>query len=279
VPSWFRRSTPKPLSSNPGRGPTGSVAFARGDKVWEERFDLVALLASVLQQHGHATQIGRSQLVLKKSALIVLPQFFELQPLDKGGVRTTTTIQTHHPTLVPDGVFEYQHATGDNAELSLREGFNQWVITDLLALLESLQPKPETCTSLEMKFPEKDGKPAYSRRVILGPVTHTIQHPRTASEQNLPKADGENCEEHEFCPCCLLTNSYDAFRDLIESPGFYGLRLFAMRDEYGNHQADCRVNGNDFEPGAVALRNYVARWPSAGLELRKQYVVVHRVEG
>jgi hypothetical protein len=75
----------------------------------------------------------------------------------------------------------------------------------------------------------------------------------------------------------LLTNSFETFRDLIESSGFYGLRLLAMRDERGNPQADCRVNGTDWDKGAEALRTYVATWPAAGFEMRKQYVVLQTI--
>jgi hypothetical protein len=50
-----------------------------------------------------------------------------------------------------------------------------------------------------------------------------------------------------------------------------------MRDADGVPAADCRVNGRDFEPGAVALRAYAATWPAAGYEFRKQYVVLQSI--
>jgi hypothetical protein len=43
-----------------------------------------------------------------------------------------------------------------------------------------------------------------------------------------------------------------------------------MRDEDGTPGADCRINGEDYESGMEALRSYVATWPEAGLEFRKQ---------
>ena len=85
-------------------------------------------------------------------------------------------------------------------------------------------------------------------------------------------------EEHPFCPCCLLTRSWEAFRELIEGDGFYGLRLFAMRDPEGNPRADCRVNGAEWERGKQALREYVRTWPGAGVEFRKQFVVLQSQE-
>ncbi len=82
-------------------------------------------------------------------------------------------------------------------------------------------------------------------------------------------------EEHPFCPCCLFTNSHEAFKPIIESPGLFAIRLYAARDASGEPTADCRINGKEFEPGKAELRTYVAKWPDAGVEFRKQYVVVH----
>lgn len=69
-----------------------------------------------------------------------------------------------------------------------------------------------------------------------------------------------------------------AFKELIEGDGFYGLRLFAARNAEGTPEADCRVNGEDWEIGAQALREYAGTWPSAGYEFRKQYVVLQSID-
>jgi Family of unknown function (DUF6348) len=283
-----KKAVPKLLPSNPGTGVSGNVAFSNAERTWNEHYNLVTMAASVLGEHGHRVQSEESWLVQPESGFILLPQLVQLQPLEKGGVRTTTTIQTHHPALVPDGVFEYQHSTGDNVEDSIRKGFDQWAQTDLVALLEALRPEPKTCTTLKLDFPERDGKPAYSRRAVLGPVAHFVQNPQIYEERKIdaePKTtqsgedvQGEQCERHAFCPCCLLTNSWEAFKELIEGGSFYGLRLFAARDVEGAPQADCRVNGNDWKRGAEALRKYAATWPEAGYEFRKQYVVLQTIE-
>ena len=278
-----KKAAPKLLSSNPGIGVAGKVGFANAVKSWSEHYDLPPLLASVLREREHVAQSEKSWLVLQGSGFILTPQLVYLQPLDEGDVRTTTTIQTNHPTLVPDGVYEYQHSTGNSVEDSVRKGFDLWVQTDLVALLDALQPNPKTCTTLQMTFPEKDGKPGNFRRAILGPVTQFVQDQRIYVVQHeMSGSPGgvheERCENHEFCPCCLLTNSFEAFKELIESTRFYGLRLFAARDGNGVPQADCRVNGKDWEKGAEALRRYVTTWPGTGYEFRNQYVVLHSVE-
>ncbi len=278
-----KKAAPKLLSSNPGIGIRGEVGFSNAEKSQSEHYDLLALLVSVLRERAHVVQSEESWLVLQDSGFILLPQLVHLQPLDKGGVRITTTIQTHHPTLVAHGVFEYQHSTGNSVQDSARKGFDLWAQTDLVALLDALKSNPKTCTTLQMTFPAKDGSPANFRRAVLGPVTQFAENPQIYAQQGTPGSardvHGERCESHEFCPCCLLTNSFEAFKELIEGSRFYGLLcLFAARDEKGVPQADCRMNGQDWEKGAEALRTYVTTWPGTGYEFRKQYVVLHTVE-
>jgi hypothetical protein len=132
----------------------------------------------VLRDLGYLIEREESWLLHPGSGFAPLPRLVQLRPLEKGGVQTTTTLQTHHPALVPDGVFEYQHATGDKVEDSLRKGFEQWAQTGFAALLDALQPMPANCTTLRMTFPEQDGKLAYARRAVLGPVTHWVEYAR-----------------------------------------------------------------------------------------------------
>jgi len=50
--------------------------------------------------------------------------------------------------------------------------------------------------------------------------------------------------------------------------------LLATREKDGSTQADCRINGAEWETGKEALRAYAETWPHAGFEMRKQYVVL-----
>jgi hypothetical protein len=259
----------------------GKVALTRSGQSWTEEFNTVTLAASALQAHGFAVRTEKTWLVHEASGFILLPQLVQLQPLDDGGMQAVTTIQTNHPDLAPDGLFEYQHSTGASTADAIRKGFDQWAQADFPPLIDALRPKPDVCTMLEMTFPAKNGTPARVRRAILGPVMHYMTSPSADKEDSTRAADalaqGDAGDGHPFCPCCLLTKSFEAFRELIESDGVYGLRLYAMRDAEGAPQADCRVNGDDWEKGALALRDYVKTWPETGFEFRKQYVVLHSV--
>ena len=66
----------------------------------------------------------------------------------------------------------------------------------------------------------------------------------------------------------------EAFTDLLKGREFLGVRLYAARDAQGEISADCRVNGEDYPAALPYLHTYVQSWPQAGLEFRKQYVVI-----
>jgi hypothetical protein len=263
--SWFR-SHPQPPPrdpGNPGKGHELQMAFANGERSWTESSDLLASLAKVLAALGYKHHVRRHWLELESGFLLV-PGVVEVVPQEKPGVRTVSTIQVSHPKLLPEGVFEYQHAWGDDSPGSFTNGLKAWAEADLPVFLDSMleDPKQGQCMFL---LPAA-GRPSFlppQRRVILGPTTHFAKQPAPEGE------------EHCFCPCCLFTNSFGAFTELIKRDEFFGIRLFAWRSEDGKTiEADCRVNGVDYPAGVEGLVRYVKTWPDRGIEFRKQYVGV-----
>ena len=189
------------------------------------------------------------------------------QPIHPRGVRTTTTVHVAHPAIGDQEVFEFQHATGDSLEASLRTGLDQWAQVDLPVLLDALAETPAACMLMNMTFPAEGDTPPRARRAVLGPVGHF------ASATPVTPGAGQP-DDHPFCPCCFFTNTFEAFKPQLESTAFHAIRFYAARDANGTPQADCRINGLDHPPGADALRAYVTRWPDAGVEFRKQYVIL-----
>ncbi len=273
------KGIPKLLPSNPGKGSGGKTVFTRDGQTWTEHFDLVELLASVLRERGYAVIEHGPALEVTNTGFVLLPQIDGLQPQEKGGVQTATTIQFHHPNLVPDGSFEYQHATGENLNAAFRSGFDQWVQMDFVTLLDCLCEPPKKCTLLKFEYPPRDGRPQISRRAILGPPVQSTYERRSLNHDAPARGEASpsdaSCDTHDFCPCCLLTRSFETFRKYVEGDGFYGLRFYVVRYPDGTRKADCRVNGENCEEGAAALCKYASTWPEAGFEFRKQYVVLH----
>ena len=277
---WKKKKVPDKLPSNPGIGTEAKVAFANGERTWSEEVNLISVAQTVLKGLGHTVKREEAWLEHPQSRFVLLPELVELQPLEGGGVRTVTTIQANHPTLAPRGVFEFQHSAGDTVEDAISKGFEAWAQSDFVALLESLRPKPETCMTLQMEFPATDRAPARVRRAILGPVMHFRQNPpeEDAAGDTRQAGNSGDPSEHDFCPCCLLTRSFMAFKELMEGDGLFGIRLFAARYEDRLPQADCRVNGEDWPKGAQALREYANTWSDAGVEFRKQYVILQTID-
>jgi hypothetical protein len=264
-------SGPPLLKANPGIRATAQATLSKEGRQWTEEVDLVALAATTLAGYDHRVERASGWLHHAESGFVIIPRIVAVKPLTEGGVRTVTTIQVNHPSLAPDGVFEYQHATGDRLDESISSGFSQWAELDFVPLLDALEPVAKTCPIMELTFPESDGRPARKRRAVLGPVVRMAQQPA-------PPTTDDQDDGHCFCPCCLLTQSFDAFHPLIEADRLCCLRLFAYRDEDGTPGADCRVNGVDFEAGAQALRAYAEGWPPMGIEYRKQLVILQSVQ-
>jgi hypothetical protein len=232
--------------------------------------DIVQLAARALEQRSHPVICREAWLEHRGTKFIFRPRLIELHPLKDGGFRSVTTITATHPEFAPDGIFEFQHATDDTVTEAVSRGFDDWAQLDLPVLMDAERDKAEHCLTFEMTYPPRESMAPLNRRALLGPVVHFVSGATTLD-------GGSKEENHPFCACCLLTNTFEAFRSLIEADKFFGIRMVAVRDQTGSPQADCRVNGEDWEAGARALRNYVVHWPQSEYELRKQYVVLQDI--
>lgn len=265
--SWFRKSKrpPAPAAENPGRGHTVRVAFSNAQKSWEETDDLVASLATTLNALGQEAKVAGDW--VEFGGFSLLPQVVNVEPQESSGVKAAITIQISHDALIPRGIFEYQYSSGTDLRDSFTQAFKSWADLDLPVFLDAQRAKPVTCMFMQMT-PGSESKsvlPA-DRRLVFGPTLQMAQNPEPIKGA------------HDFCPCCLFTNSIDAFDDLLKDKAFYGVRLFVSRDAEGRIQADCRVNGVDRPEGAAALQRYAQTWPDRGFEYRKQYVCIQTVE-
>lgn len=235
-----------------------------------EDINLVVLLHDLLTSNEIAARIEDAQLVLPDAGLQIVPRGWEIAQINNR-TRTVTTINAIDTRHFPKGLIEFQHGLGDTLAESLRYGFEQWLRIDFPVLASVAQGEMMSCSAMEIELPESATSPARRRRIALGPPAQFTAKP-------IPEprgTEGEESSAHDFCPCCLTTNSFDAFKPLLESNETFGVRLYAARDDNGEASADCRVNGEDFTPGAEALRAYAANWPDRGFEFRKQYVIYY----
>ena len=249
------------------------------DQQQSQTLTLQQLLAHTLAELEISTQEQGDRLVLD-DGLQLEPHMVNMAAQSNGSWRTSTVVEVYHPQI-KDLIFEYQHSAGSSQVASLHEGFNNWARMDLVTLRDAIQPELD-CASLGLGYTDETTGESYQRQVVLGPTAHCREQ---AAEEATHGAqdrannhdhdeDGEDGEQHDFCPCCLFTNSMEAFTDLLKGREFLGVRLYAARDAQGEISADCRVNGEDYPAALPYLHAYVQSWPQAGLEFRKQYVVI-----
>lgn len=110
---------------NPGAFARGRTAFANADGSWTEDIDAVAALDASLRRNGHFPVMSDALVMLPELDLAMMPLVVGgIQPRPEGGVQTVTTVQLSHPTLLPSGIFEFQHAIGVNTSAALERGFD-----------------------------------------------------------------------------------------------------------------------------------------------------------
>jgi hypothetical protein len=251
------------LSSILGKKPSPPPAD-KALAAWDAKA-LLGLLCRAVQQEGLDVSEGPECLTLS-SGIELRVSGLDSSLTEQGTLRTVTRIDASHPIFFPKGLPEYQYSYATSVEGAVTSGFSNWACTDLVALQDAVVAQPAHCTSIEMKFPVDGAEAQRTRRVVFGPTGHYVS------------VAPQHAEEHPFCPCCLLTQNLEVFRSVLESDETVGIRLFASRDENGDVAADCRLNGDDFLEGAEQLKNYAQSWPPvAGLEFRKQYVIVQSV--
>lgn len=232
-----------------------------------ESVDIVTEAQDLLTGLDYTVERRGADLYLPDYGLTLSPRGIGLSQTENGTFRTISIVRATHPEAFPAGIFEYQHGAGSTPREALQYGLNQWARLDVPVFCDALLEAPKQCTMMEMTFPAEDGGPERRRRVILGPTAHMMASPPE-------ETDGTACDDdHAFCPCCLTTQCMESFLPLFKAQETLGVRLFAMRDDNGETGADCRVNGEDFDPGKEALRAYAQRWPLHGFEFRKQYVL------
>src|SRR4029079_482927 len=124
--SWFRREkAPTALPTNPGRSVDMHVTLAGAHGTRHQHLDVIGLASEAIRRHGHEVRSHRGWLTHPATGFTLLPQLVDLVPLEDGGARTVTTLQAVHPSLIPEGVFDFQHGVAGTATESLLQGFEQ----------------------------------------------------------------------------------------------------------------------------------------------------------
>ena len=233
-----------------------NVEHTKDDETWHEQVNLIECLSDTLTEYDIPHQKFDNFITIGDD-IYLQPDFIEFSFMNETVMKTSTKIDVFHQTHFPDGIFEYQHSFAPSIKHSITIGFSKWVELDLITILDALNG---THNLTNYSINTKDGE--RKRLMTFGAVSHY-----TDIESN-------EDEEHAFCPCCLFTNSVDAFKELLNDDAIFGIRFFVSRDKKGQISVDCRVNGLDFDLAKPLLMDYAQKWSDRGFEFRKQYVFI-----
>jgi hypothetical protein len=117
-----------------GRGWSSAAAATQRVVIMLSEHDVIQLAALVLEQRSHVVTRRETSLDHCDTKFSFRPRLMELHELKNGGFRSVTTITTTHPKLAPNGIFEFQHATGDSVIEAVCRGFDDWTQTDFTVL-------------------------------------------------------------------------------------------------------------------------------------------------
>ena len=252
----------------------GEVTVRHAGTSRTEPFDAADALDRVLKQREFLFTRDGDRFMLSASGLELSPIVLGVHPMPDGRCQTVSTVTVRHPTLIPGGLFEYQHSKGRFVTGGLTTGFGEWVETDLVVLVEAVTGELDSCTAVDLILPAMaEGQRAWARRMFVGPVDVRFSS-AAGGPPGQPKSDGA-----AHGPSTILLASPEPFVDQIESDATFGIRFYAVRQPDGSAAADCRVNGEEFEPGKAAARKYVKTWPGRSPQAQKQYVVIRSADG
>lgn len=233
------------------------------------------VLYEILEKKGWNVELLNGQyedekwIYVKDNGYYLFPLLIALSHDEDNGFKISATIQIHHKEIFPEGIFEYVYPQKQATDLTdgLFDLFKTWVDLDWETLADCLNLKNSKYMSVEIEL--KD----VVKHIFYGSV---LSYPNVDAEKLKAKGIDPDPYIDEFCPCCLFTNSMEAFDDQIkDTEKNYAVRLFAMKNANGEIKADCRINGEEYPQAEEYLKKYASTWKDCDIiKFRKQYVII-----
>src|SRR5215467_7341681 len=107
--NWLRKHATEPTAkapragenpANPGIGSIANWTFNDGKRTWQEPMNLLTTLERLLTERGRGIRMEGPVIVDIESQLSLRPLLHTMQPVHQNGVRTSTTIEIKHPSLI-----------------------------------------------------------------------------------------------------------------------------------------------------------------------------------
>lgn len=264
----------KILENNPGniKGIKGSGG---------SDFLIVHALFGILQNRGWDVEILDSEtgndkwIHVKDNDYYLFPALINFYSDENNELKISATIQIHHKEIFPNGIFEYVYPQkkAENVIGGLFELFETWADLDWLTLCDCLKFEKSEFMSMRIDLNKEKTQ---ARHIFYGSV---LSYPNIDVEEAKSKGIDVDPYIDEFCPCCLFTNSMEAFdKQIKDTSQNYAIRLFAMKNPDGEVDADCRINGEEYPQAENYLKKYAKTWKDCDImKMRKQYVIIRNV--
>ena len=233
------------------------------------------ILYGILEEKGWDVELlnGKYEsdkwIYVKDNGYYLFPLLINFSHDNDNGFKIFATIQIHHKEIFPDGIFEYIYPQKQATNLAdgLFDLFNTWVDLDWETLDDCLKLKNSKYMSMEIELED------VVKHVFYGPV---LSYPNVDVEKLKVKGIDPDPYIDEFCPCCLFTNSMEAFDAQIkDTEKNYAVRLFATKNVNGEVEADCRINGEEYPQAEEYLKKYASTWKECDIiKIRKQYIII-----
>lgn len=213
-------------------------------------------------EYGYEMPISEKEVFFSPLKIWITGKLDHREDSLKGNIHARLIIKTRHEGLFPDGIFEFAYGGGTDMESAIIDAAYRWIQSDFNTIHDLL------CTAKEHNH---DGNKAdvvsmtpqgevLGWEIVFGPlISTTIEGVKQKISQDE-----------------IFWRLFDVItEDLLGEKGIYPIKFFAIQNEKNEIDADCRLNGQDWQKGREALLEYIREWNLKDIfHWRKQYVIV-----
>lgn len=219
-------------------------------------------ISKAFQKYGYSIENSDEEVEFHPLNLWITGKLDFVDDSKNENVHSRLIIKTRHEKIFPKGISEYAYGWGkDVEEASINAAF-RWIESDFNTFHDLLcKSKLHDHEKNKMEFVSMStGEEILGWEAVFGDIIYL--------ESQTKKLE-INRNEIFLSMFDLITGA------LLSERGAYGIKYFAMQNEKGNVQLDCRLNCHDWEDGKVELEKYISNWEIQNeTHWRKQYVLV-----
>lgn len=215
---------------------------------------------------GYEVKIGKEDFMFEPLSLKISGEMDNADRNDQNIHSARLIIHLEHKKF-PQPINEFVYGWGDSAKNAIINAFERWIESDFPVVHDMLADhKISETSTVQMKLVSHSGitDEQISWKGVIGSLLSS-DNPEIMVEENI---------------------RYEIFRilfddisgDFLGEKGVYPIKCFLSKDEKGNINVDCRLNGKIWERGWHTLHNYCQNWNVSKYSYWKQYFIIHNVD-